>query len=309
MEGWIKLHRESLDHWLYNEYRPLTKREAWENIIIWANFKSSKVLIKGQLMDCDRGQLLYSLETYAEKFVWSIGQVRSFFKLLQNDKMIILEGLKYTTRLTVCNYDKYQEQQQTDNKLTTDSQQADDILTTNSEQQDKNDKKVKNDKNEKEEALFENSEILISEEKNELLSETEQLPLETEKEKKKKSCAKKEKPEITQEIADLLSICTAKFNEKYVNDKTIAMFAKLLKSYSNEQIKQAIENGTKDDFWRMNFLSPSKLADKDKNGVYYIDKFINLKPNGANWSNNKAKQPEHLHNGGKFTTAVTKENF
>ena len=161
----------------------------------------------------------------------------------------------------------------------------------------------------KEEALFKNLEISIPEEKKELLSETEQLPLETEKEKKKKSCAKKEKPEITQEIADLLSICTAKFNEKYVNDKTIAMFAKLLKSYSKEQIKQAIENGTKDDFWRMNFLSPSKLADKDKNGVYYIDKFINLKPNGANWSNNKAKQPEHLHNGGKFTTAVTKENF
>ena len=160
-----------------------------------------------------------------------------------------------------------------------------------------------------EEDLFENSEISIQEEKNELLSETEQLPLETEKEKKKKSCAKKVIPEITQEIADLLSICTAKFNEKYVNDKTIAMFAKLLKSYSKEQIKQAIENGTKDDFWRMNFLSPSKLADKDKNGVYYIDKFINLKPNGANWSNNKAKQPEHLHNGGKFTTAVTKENF
>ena len=138
---------------------------------------------------------------------------------------------------------------------------------------------------------------------------TEIFNLETEKEKKKKSCAKKVIPEITQEIADLLSICTAKFNEKYVNDKTIAMFAKLLKSYSKEQIKQAIENGTKDDFWRMNFLSPSKLADKDKNGVYYIDKFINLKPNGANWSNNKTKQPEHLHNGGKFTTAVTKENF
>ena len=168
---------------------------------------------------------------------------------------------------------------------------------------------IEKDNKENLELPFKNLEISISEEKNELLSETEQLPLETEKEKKKKSCAKKEKPEITQEIADLLSICTAKFNEKYVNDKTIAMFAKLLKSYSKEQIKQAIENGKNDNWWCDKFISPAKLDTTDKDGVYYIDKFINLKPNGANWSNNKTKQPEHLHNGGKFTTAVTKENF
>jgi hypothetical protein len=132
MEGWIRLHRQFLDNWLCDEYRPLTKREAWENMIFWANFKDDKILIKGQLIECKRGQICYSLETWSKKFNWSVGQVRQFFKLLENDSMIMLEGMKYTTRLTICNYESYQETQQTYSKL-----------PTNSQQQDKKDKKKK----------------------------------------------------------------------------------------------------------------------------------------------------------------------
>ena len=83
MAGWIKIYRSSLDHWLYTEYRPLTRREAWETILFTVNFEPSKVLIKGQLYECDRGQSLLSLSSWAEKFVWSIKQVRTFFDLLQ----------------------------------------------------------------------------------------------------------------------------------------------------------------------------------------------------------------------------------
>ena len=109
MAGWIKIYRSSLDHWLYTEYRPLTRREAWETILFTVNFEPSKVLIKGQLYECDRGQSLLSLSSWAEKFVWSIKQVRTFFDLLQKDGMIVVEGLQYTTRLTVCNYATYQD--------------------------------------------------------------------------------------------------------------------------------------------------------------------------------------------------------
>ncbi len=135
-EGWIKIYRKSLDHWLYNEYRPLTKREAWENMLIWANYADSSCLIKGQLVECKRGQLIYSIETYANKFVWSVGQVRSFFELLRKDKMITIEGMKYTTRLTICNYDEYQDTQRTDNELTANCQRTKRKLKTNSERTD-----------------------------------------------------------------------------------------------------------------------------------------------------------------------------
>lgn len=117
--GWIKLHRSCLDHWLYTEYRPLTRREAWETILLTVNYQPSKALIKGQIYDCQPGQSLLSLDSWAKKFVWSIQQVRTFFKLLENDGMISTEGLQYTTRLTVCNWATYQEnatdQQQTNN--------------------------------------------------------------------------------------------------------------------------------------------------------------------------------------------------
>lgn len=148
MSGWIKIHRDCLDHWLYNEYRPLTKREAWENILLWANFDERKVLIRGQLIDCKRGQLLYSIDTYAEKFVWSASQVRTFFDLLKKDGMIKCEGLKYTTRLTVCNYDYYQDLPRTESELKTNSLRTDCELTANSSRQDKN------SKNEKEKSIL-----------------------------------------------------------------------------------------------------------------------------------------------------------
>lgn len=144
MEGWIKLHRKFLDHWLCDEYRPLTKREAWENILFWANYKDDKMLIKGQVIECKRGQICYSLDTWSKKFNWSVSQVRQFFKLLQNDKMIKVEGLKYTTRLTVCNFDNYQDKQQTDNKLITNSLQTDCILPATSKE-DKKEKNIYND--------------------------------------------------------------------------------------------------------------------------------------------------------------------
>jgi hypothetical protein len=143
MEGWIKLHRSFLEHWLCDEYRPLTKREAWETMLFTVNYEDKKSLIKGQLYTCERGQSLLSLQNWAEKFTWSIQNVRSFFKLLESDSMIILEGLQYTTRLTICNYDKYQDNQQTDNTPPTDEQQTANRPPTTTKES-KEDKEIKN---------------------------------------------------------------------------------------------------------------------------------------------------------------------
>jgi hypothetical protein len=143
MEGWIKLHRSFLEHWLCDEYRPLTKREAWETMLFTVNYEEKKVLIKNQIYTCERGQSLLSLQNWADKFVWSIQNVRSFFKLLESDNMIITEGLQHTTRLTICNYDRYQDNQHADNTQPTGSQQAANRqLTTTKEI-----KKEKNNKN------------------------------------------------------------------------------------------------------------------------------------------------------------------
>jgi len=143
-DGWIKLYRSIRKHWIHKD--PLYFR-AWCDILIETNHEPQKDLIKGQLIDCDRGQKLYSLQTWKNIFGkgWSIQKVRTFFKLLEKDNMIMTEGLRNTTRLTVLNYKTYQDK-------TTTSQQAPNKHLTSSQQAPNNNRRIKelkNDKNDK----------------------------------------------------------------------------------------------------------------------------------------------------------------
>jgi hypothetical protein len=137
MEGWIKLHRKVIDHWIYKD--PL-KFHWWIDILLMVNHEDNKVNIGFELFDCKRGQSIMSLKNWADR--WNINKdtARNFLKLLEKDGMIIHENLSKTTRLTVCNYEDYQvnlHDKQTTNKRQTNARQT---------QSDPN----KNDKNDKE---------------------------------------------------------------------------------------------------------------------------------------------------------------
>jgi len=108
MKGWILLHRKCLDHWLYNENRPKTRREAWEDMLLLANHSGTKIPIGNELIDCKRGQSIRSLESWAKHFKWTKSKVKRFFDLLVKDNMIETENLHKTTRITICKYDDYQ---------------------------------------------------------------------------------------------------------------------------------------------------------------------------------------------------------
>lgn len=108
MSGWIKLHRSIRSHWINEVNRPRTYREAWEDILLSVNWEPKKVLVRGDLIDCQPGQSLNSLQTWAKEFNWTIAKVRHFFKLLEKDGIVTLEGLQYTTRLTICKWEDYQ---------------------------------------------------------------------------------------------------------------------------------------------------------------------------------------------------------
>jgi len=106
MEGWIKIHRKLKDHWLWQSERRL---KWWIDILLTVNHCDSKVLIKGNLIECKRGQSVRSLDTWAKDWNVTKKTVKEFFELLQKDSMLLYEGIKITTRITVCNYDDYQE--------------------------------------------------------------------------------------------------------------------------------------------------------------------------------------------------------
>ncbi|HEY5590662.1 MAG TPA: hypothetical protein VIK55_06550 [Paludibacter sp.] len=105
MEGWIKLHRQIKDHWLWKSDN---RFKWWIDILLTVNHSESKVLIKGTLIECKRGQSIRSLESWAKEWNVSKGAVRDFFKLLQSDEMLTTESLQFTTRITVCKYEDYQ---------------------------------------------------------------------------------------------------------------------------------------------------------------------------------------------------------
>ena len=104
-EGWIKLHREIVDHWIWQDPERL---RAWIDLIMLANHKPSKVRIDNQIIDIQVGQHWTSLEHLADRWGWSVGRVRRFLELLCDDKMILKSGTPRGTLITVVNYGVYQ---------------------------------------------------------------------------------------------------------------------------------------------------------------------------------------------------------
>ena len=105
MIGWIKVHRQLTDHWIWQKPEYL---KWWLDIIIQANIEPKKVLIKGQLLEVNRGEVIYSYETWANRWKISKSKVIRFLKMLEKDSMILLKSETITTRITICKYDTYQ---------------------------------------------------------------------------------------------------------------------------------------------------------------------------------------------------------
>ena len=107
MSGWIKLHRQLKEHWIWNNSDYL---KWWLDILLEVNHTSQKTLIKGILFECKRGEKLYSLDTWAKRWKTNKSKVRRFLELLQREEMIVLKNETITTRLIVCKYDSYQDE-------------------------------------------------------------------------------------------------------------------------------------------------------------------------------------------------------
>lgn len=105
-QGWIKLHREISDHWLWD--CEFSYAQAWIDLLLNACHKPNKLMIKGQLVELKRGQQARSEVTLSKEWGWSRGKVRRFLNQCLNDGMIECEATHLTSIITVCNYDSFQ---------------------------------------------------------------------------------------------------------------------------------------------------------------------------------------------------------
>ena len=107
MQGWISIHRQIRDHWIFSDPEYL---RAWLIILMEVAHAPGRVLIKGRLLEFERGESLRSLESWGTLFgSWGKKRVQRFFALLQKEGMICTSSVTVSTRLKVQNYDRYQQ--------------------------------------------------------------------------------------------------------------------------------------------------------------------------------------------------------
>lgn len=148
--GWIKLHRQITEHWLWEE-KPFSKGQAWIDLLLQANHKENKVPFGNQLISIERGEFLTSESKLAERWGWSRKKVRNFLTMLSQDGMI--ENIKMPnkgTRIKIVNYEVYQNLgDNTGTTKDTTQEQLKNNRGTTEEQLRNTNKNIKNEKNEK----------------------------------------------------------------------------------------------------------------------------------------------------------------
>lgn len=113
-KGYIKLHRELGDNnvWLSE---PFTKGQAWVDLLLLTNYKSSFIRLRnGEMVQINRGECGYSMETLAQRWSWSRGKVKRYFDFLKSEKMIQQKDHPKTTIIKVLNFESYQERTSND---------------------------------------------------------------------------------------------------------------------------------------------------------------------------------------------------
>src|SRR5690606_19515505 len=90
------------------ESEPFTKSQAWVDLLLNANYVERKIIIRGQTLTVQRGQIAWSEVTMSARWKWSRNKVRRFLKALSDEGMIVQQAEHLTSLVTICNYEEYQ---------------------------------------------------------------------------------------------------------------------------------------------------------------------------------------------------------
>lgn len=104
--GWIKLHRDILDHWVLSDPVML---KVWIFLLLKVNHEERKISVNGKPMVIAEGQMWTSIRKLSVNLDLGINTVKRKLAILQSDGMIYVDSRKgIGTLLTVRNYGLYQ---------------------------------------------------------------------------------------------------------------------------------------------------------------------------------------------------------
>lgn len=140
LNGWVKIHRKVLDHWVAQEPELLA---LWIRLLIEANHADKKRMFNGALVDINRGQTIFGLEAFEAKSGISRKKLRRYLDMLELEGMIGRQKTNKYSLISILNYEDYQ----SEGSQEAGKGQAKGTQRAGKGQHRKNDKNVKNDNN------------------------------------------------------------------------------------------------------------------------------------------------------------------
>lgn len=116
--GFVSVDRGVFDHPMFAP-EPFSEREAWLWMIAEAAWKPMMVRAGRAVLQIDRGQIACSLRFLATRWKWPETTVRRFLSRLAaggDDALVVIDAAQSVTRITICNYDKYQNSRRTERR-------------------------------------------------------------------------------------------------------------------------------------------------------------------------------------------------
>jgi len=107
MEGWIKLHRQTVEHdWYFSER--FTRMQAWFDLLLLANHKPSTFFVRGIEVHVERGEIGRSLQSLAERWQWNRQTIATYLANLEKRGMITQQKAHPINVISIIKYDLYQ---------------------------------------------------------------------------------------------------------------------------------------------------------------------------------------------------------
>lgn len=110
MSGWIKLHRQIQECFLWRIKEPFDKRSAWIDLLLLMEHQNKNLMIDGKIETIKRGSYMLSIEKLCDRWMWSRNKVKRYLDVLEREHMIVTRRTNKGTLLSVVNYCIYQNQ-------------------------------------------------------------------------------------------------------------------------------------------------------------------------------------------------------
>ena len=110
MSGWIKLHRQIQECFLWRIKEPFDKRSAWIDLLLLMEQQNKNLMIDGKIETIKRGSYMLSIEKLCDRWMWSRNKVKRYLDVLEREHMIVTRRTNKGTLVSVVKYCIYQNQ-------------------------------------------------------------------------------------------------------------------------------------------------------------------------------------------------------